>query len=233
MAITIMVEDIPVEVIKKRIKNMYLYVRSPDGKVTVSVPLKASTTDINKFVYPRIDWIRRHRESFTSRKIPMERKWDEGETVLVAGVEYPIHITYAATQYAKISDGKIVLGMRNGHSPESRHRIIREFLRSDLQMRIEEALPYWQNLTGLSCSSWAIKDMKTRWGSCNTGTKMLWFNLKLGNMPDRYLDYILLHEIAHLAVAGHGAAFNAILDKFMPDWRARKKELNSRYVDFL
>lgn len=233
MAIKIMIEDIPIEVKRKPIKNMYLYVKAPNGTVVASVPMQATTTDINRFVAPRIDWIRRHREKFQNREIVKEKKFEEGDTVYIAGEPHTIRIIHAPTQYAEASDGILTLAMRNGHSPESRERVLREFLRGELYRRIDDRLPIFTDLTGLKPTELQIKNMDTRWGSCNTATGKIWINLKLAHMPDSYLDYILLHEIAHLAIHGHGADFSAFLDRYMMDWREIKKSLNQRYGEFI
>ena len=232
MAIKVMVEDIPIEVKRKRIKNMYLYVKSPNGDVVVSVPYSATTTDINKFVVPRIDWIRRNRLKFINRDIPKDKTYDEGEAVFIGGNKFTIKIEYAASQYGRIEDGYLVLGLRNGHNPERRERVVREFLRQHLSERINDLLPGVEEMTGLKSDSWQIKDMETRWGTCNTQTKKLWFNLKLAHMPDEFLNYVILHEVAHLKIQGHGAPFSAFLDRYMPDWRDIKKALNARYAEF-
>jgi len=233
MAIKVMVEDIPIEVKKKRIKNMFLYVKAPDGDVIVSVPFGATTTDINKFVVPRIDWIRRNRLKFTNRDIPKEKTYDEGESIFVGGEKLTIKTEYAASQYARRDGDTLVLGLRNGHNPERRERVVREFMREDLTRRIEKFLPEWEERTGLKADSWQIKDMETRWGTCNTETKKLWFNLKLAYMPDEFLEYVILHEVAHLKITGHGPSFSAFLDRYMIDWRDIKKTLNARYAEFL
>ena len=142
-------------------------------------------------------------------------------------------IVYAATQYGELDGDILTLGLRNGHNPERRERVVREFLREDLTKRIERLLPKWEEKTSLYSDSWQIKDMETRWGTCNIQTKKIWFNLKLANMPDEFLEYIILHEIAHLKIKGHGADFSAYLDSFMSDWRDIKKALNTRYAEFL
>ena len=233
MAIKMMVEDIPIEIKRKRIKNMYIYVKAPYGNVVASVPMSASTTEINKFLIPRINWIRKHREKFTNRQIVESKQYEEDDAVFVAGFPYKLKFIHTPTQYAYIEGEHLVLALRNGHYPESRERVIREFLREQLKDRIESRLPYFENATGLHPSEWQIKDMDTRWGSCNISTKKIWINLKLANMPDEFLDYILLHEIAHLKISGHGADFSSFLDQYMFDWRDIKKALNQRYMEFI
>lgn len=233
MAIKMMVEDIPIEIKRKRIKNMYIYVKAPYGNVVASVPMSASTTEINKFLLPRVNWIRKHREKFTNRKVIESKQYEENDIVFIEGYPYKLKFTHAPTQFAYIEGDYLVLALRNGHYPESRERVIREFLRFHLKKRIEKRLPYYENATGLHQSEWQIKDMDTRWGSCNASTKKIWINLKLAHMPDEFLDYILLHELAHLKISGHGADFSAFLDRFMFDWRDIKKALDLRYMEFI
>jgi len=95
-----------------------------------------------------------------------------------------------------------------------------------LQLDIAELLPKWEKITGLSCWTWRIRKMKTRWGSCNVKTKKIWFNLYLAQTSKRCLEYIILHELLHLKVANHGKEFKDNMDKYMPDWRVVRKELN-------
>lgn len=68
--------------------------------------------------------------------------------------------------------------------------------------------------------------MKTRWGTCNTTQKRVWFNVQLAEKPKECLEYVILHELAHLKVSNHGMAFRAIMDKHMPQWQEVKKKLN-------
>lgn len=69
--------------------------------------------------------------------------------------------------------------------------------------------------------------MKTRWGSCNVEAKRIWFNLYLVHYPTECLEYVILHELAHLKVQNHGADFRLLLDTYMPDWQTREQLLTS------
>lgn len=68
--------------------------------------------------------------------------------------------------------------------------------------------------------------MKTKWGSCNRETGRLWFNLELAKKHPDCLEYIVVHEMTHLLERGHGERFTTLMDKFMPDWRARRDLFN-------
>ena len=105
---------------------------------------------------------------------------------------------------------------------------LKEWYRPILKAKIAELLPALEAQTGLYCSEWRVKDMKTRWGSCNITKKRIWLNLKLVQYPPECLEYVILHELIHLKVPNHSADFYAELDQYMPDWQMRRKILNRK-----
>ena len=105
---------------------------------------------------------------------------------------------------------------------------LKEWYRPILKTKIAELLPALEAQTGLYCSEWRVKDMKTRWGSCNITKKRIWLNLKLVQYPPECLEYVILHELIHLKVPNHSADFYAELDQYMPDWQMRRKLLNRK-----
>ena len=75
--------------------------------------------------------------------------------------------------------------------------------------------------------------MTTKWGTCNTNTRKIWLNLQLAKKPIECLEYVILHELAHLKVKNHGPEFVAVLDQHMPQWQERKKLLNESKLDYM
>ena len=112
-------------------------------------------------------------------------------------------------------------------SEEERKELVKRY-REILKPKLEKYLAFWEGQTGLHPEKWQMRDMKTRWGSCNPRTKKLWFSVGLAEKTDECIEYVVLHELAHLKIANHGADFKEFLSHFMPDWRARQKELNGR-----
>ena len=72
--------------------------------------------------------------------------------------------------------------------------------------------------------------MKTRWGSCNPEKKTLLFNTELAKKDLNCIEYVVLHEAAHLIERTHNERFKSILDRYMPDWEDRKRTLNERSI---
>ena len=101
----------------------------------------------------------------------------------------------------------------------------KEARRAYLKRRIEARLPVIEEVTGLRCSGWTVRDMHTRWGSCNTNTHHINLSLMLALRSDAELDYVILHELVHTVVPNHGADFYALMDRFMPGWKKIRKAL--------
>jgi hypothetical protein len=75
-------------------------------------------------------------------------------------------------------------------------------------------------------SDFGIKQMRTKWGTCNIEAKRIWLNLELAKKPLHCLEYIIVHEMVHLLERRHNDRFMAYLDKYMPQWKAYREELN-------
>ena len=230
----IQIADISVEIVKKKIKNMHLSVLPPDGKVRVSAPLSMSDDAVAMFVRTKLGWIRKQQAKFEAQPRQSEREYVSGETLYVWGRQYFLQVEYSYKGNALVLDGnKAILTVRKESTAKQREAFVNEWYRSLLKAEVEKYLPKWEKITGLYCSSWQSKYMTTRWGTCNTNSRKIWLNLQLAKKPVECLEYVILHELAHLEVKNHGADFVAILDQHMPYWRELKKQLNDSTLDYL
>lgn len=229
----IQIADISVEIVKKKIKNMHLSVLPPDGKVRVSAPLSMSDDAVAMFVRTKLGWIRKQQAKFEAQPRQSEREYVSGETLYVWGRQYFLQVEYSYKGNALVLDGnKAILTVRKESTAKQREAFVNEWYRSLLKAEVEKYLPKWEKITGLYCSSWQSKYMTTRWGTCNTNTRKIWLNLQLAKKPVECLEYVILHELAHLKVKDHSAEFVGILDQHMPYWRELRKQLNDSILDY-
>lgn len=230
----IVVSNISVEVIRKNIKNMHLSVLPPDGRVRVSAPAKLTDDAITMFVRTKLGWIKKQQEKFANQPRQSERQYVSGETLYVLGKQYFLQVEYSykGNSLTLLGD-KAILTVRKESTPKQRENFVNEWYRVLLKQEVEKYLPKWEKITGLYCSSWQSKYMTTRWGTCNTVSKKIWLNLQLAKKPPECLEYVILHELAHLKVKKHGTEFVAIMDHYMPYWREHKKHLNDSKLDYL
>lgn len=230
----IIVSNISVEVIRKNIKNMHLSVLPPDGRVRVSAPTQLTDEAITMFVRTKLGWIKKQQEKFQQQPRQSERQYVSGETLYVWGKQYFLQVEYSYKGNAlTLSGDKAILTVRKESSPKQRESFVNEWYRNLLKQEVAKYLPKWEKTTGLYCSSWQSKYMTTKWGTCNPTSKKIWLNLQLAKKPIECLEYVILHELAHLKVHNHGPEFTAILDQYMPYWREHKRRLNNSTLDYL
>lgn len=83
----------------------------------------------------------------------------------------------------------------------------------------------WEPIMGVKAGKLAYRNMTSRWGSCQPSTGRICINVRLALYPPECLEYVVVHELCHLLERGHGPRFKALMDTFMPDWRARRTKL--------
>jgi predicted metal-dependent hydrolase len=113
-----------------------------------------------------------------------------------------------------------------GTDTESRTKLLQHWQRHQLRLAVAPLIAKWEPIIDRNVPRWSIRRMKTKWGSCNRETGHIWFNLELAKKHPLCLEYIIVHEMAHLLERSHGDRFTALMDRFMPDWRSRRDELN-------
>ena len=230
---TINISGIPVEVSKKNIKNMHLYVKPPNGNVMVSAPLTMNNDTIERFVRTKVSWIKKQIGKFDNQPRQSEREYVSGETLYVWGKQYYLQIKYGDKYMLVLSGDKAVLTVRNESTAEQRELFVREWYRKLLKIEIAQVLPKWEKITGLKSESWQTKYMTSRWGTCNRKTKKIWLNLQLAKKTPECLDYVILHELVHIAEKNHGERFVSLMDKYMPMWKEIRTTLNGQVLDYM
>ncbi len=217
---TVKLNDIEILIIKKNIKNIYIRI-DKNGCVTVSAPLFVTQKRVEEFINQKKDWIIKKHTEIINRK-ENENLYLNGEKIKFGGREYTLKIKDNKGE-SKIEGDSIIIYCKDVSDYEKRKRAVYDFYRTDLNLRINRMLPELSKRTGLYPDCFAIKNMKTRWGTCNTKTKKIWLNLMLAKYDENVLRYILCHELVHLEIKGHGADFKARLTEICPDWKEIKK----------
>jgi predicted metal-dependent hydrolase len=123
----------------------------------------------------------------------------------------------------------IDLYVRVGNTTEQRKKVMTEWYREQLKIELPVLIEKWENKIGIKLDSWAVKKMQRKWGTCHIECKKIWLNLELIKKPPKCLEYIIVHEMIHLLERQHNERYRAYLDKFMPNWRGLREELN-RFV---
>ena len=213
------ISGIPVEINKKNVKTMRLYVKPPNGDIMVSAPLTMSNDVIEKFVWTKTDWIKEQIKKF-SNQYQSDRKYVTGETLNVWGKKYTLQVKSGKKNSIVLSDDTAIFTTRQKSTADQRKIFARKWYRKLLTAEITKLLPKWETKTKLKVSSWNIKYMTSRWGSCKPKQRKICFNLQLAAKPPECLEYIILHELIHFIEKGHNKYFYSMVESYMPAWKS-------------
>jgi len=231
MKFTLKLDDIDAEVIQKKIKNLNLRICPPDGKIRISAPLHVSQEKICKFAFSKLEWIRKQRTRMHNQVRPLPERFLENESHYFCGQAYPLKIIINNNSpFAELSDQQIILNLPPNAPTAKRRAVLNEWYRGELMRLIPPLINKWENFLNVSVTSFHIRSMKTRWGSCTPKTGRVRFNLELAKRSPECLEYIVVHELVHLLEASHNSRFKALMDQFYPDWRLCRKELHSLVI---
>lgn len=224
---TIEIGSIAIRLNRKLINNLHISVLPPDGHVRVAAPEGMTETAIRMAVIRRIPWIKRQQNNFAKQSRQSEREMVNGECHYLWGRRYRLNIVaHTGKHEAKLGRGRLNMYVSHTANTEQKALVLTKYYRNVLKKRIADLLPIWETKIGVTANSWGIKKMKTKWGSCNTQAKRIWFNLELAKKSPECLEYILVHELVHLIERYHNERFKVLMDRLLPDWRERKALLN-------
>ncbi len=222
----ITIDGIEAQVERKNIKNMYIRILPPNGAVKITVPMKISDAEIKLFIASRMDWVKKNRAKFVGYTKPEKSHYVSGENHYLWGKPYRLEMVYSDSKSdVFIKDHKIFLQVSKNSTQDQREDIMREWYRKEIKQVIPVILDQCIKVVGKAPNEWRVKDMKTRWGTCNIKERRIWLNLQLAKKPLACLEYVIIHELVHLYERGHNAKFRAYMDQFYPNWRSIKNQL--------
>ena len=224
----IIVGNLIIDVVRKNIKNLHLAVYPPTGRVRIAAPLRVNDDAIRLFIISKISWIKKHQSKFNGQDRESEREFISGESHYYQGQRYLLNVIYHDAKPRVELKNKTYLDLyvRLGSNQLQRQKILTEWYRYKLKEQIPDLIDKWKHIVGVEVDDWAVKKMKTRWGSCNRKNKRIWINLELAKKPLHCLEFIIVHELTHLLERHHNDRFKGLMDGFMPQWRVYKEELN-------
>lgn len=224
----IKVSGLTVDVVRKDIKNLHLAVYPPIGRVRVAAPLRVSDEAVRLAVVSRLGWIKKQKSKFTSQARQSEREFVSGESHYFHGQRYRLHVICqsGASHVAIRNKSALDLFVREGSDKEQRERVLLTWYRQHLKELIPDLIAKWEPILGVRVADWRVKQMKTKWGTCNTKVGRIWLNLELAKKSAQCLEYIVVHEMVHLLERHHNDRFTELMSKYMPQWKLHREELN-------
>ncbi|MDD5287398.1 MAG: SprT family zinc-dependent metalloprotease [Desulfuromonadaceae bacterium] len=224
----IIVSGITINVVRKRIKNLHLGVYPPDGRVRVAAPLLVNDEAVRLFVIKKLAWIKRHQAKFAGQERQSVRKCVSGESHYFQGRRYRLNVIHHNGHARIVIRNSTTMDMyvKEGTDADYRKRVLSAWYRQQIKGQIPALIEKWEPIMGVAVAEWGVKQMKTKWGTCSIKARRIWLNLELVKKPVHSLEYIVVHEMAHLLEKHHNDRFKALMDQFLPQWRQYREELN-------
>jgi predicted metal-dependent hydrolase len=227
MNTTIKLGEVSVLVTRKDVKNAHLSVHPPDGRVTLVVPAKTSLNVARAYAISKLSWITKQQRKFQSQERETPRQFLERESHYLWGRRHLLTVAYKESKPSILVDHKrITLTVRPGSDGRKRAEIMHEWHKSLLHAIVPSMIEKWERRIGVRVSGYFLQRMKTKWGSCNHRAGHIRLNTQLVTKPKDLLEYVIVHEMAHLIEPTHNDHFLELLGKHYPNWREARAELN-------
>ena len=219
--------DVTVDVVLKDIKNVHLSVYPPTGRVRISAPKRMGLDSIRVFAISKLGWIKKQQTKLqTQERIP-RREYLDRESHYLWGKRYLLTVSEIdAAPSIDLKSSRVLLRVRPKTDDRRRHALVEKWYRDQIKKAVPPLLARWQPLMGVRVERFFVQRMKTKWGSCNFRAHTIRLNTELAKKPLEFLEYIVVHELAHMLEPTHNARFTEYMDRFMPGWRLNRAELN-------
>ncbi len=220
-----------IEIVRKSIKHLYLRV-DRDSRVVVSAPKRMPLKTIQAFIDGKQAWI-------CQKQRQQARRQARAAAYLHAGNDHPNELRLFATSYPlsyrqgaknnqlRLTEEGACVYLRKNATAQTLDNVLKRFYRQQLLLLLKQQVSLYQPVIGVSVNEIRIRQMKSKWGTCNTSAKRLWFNLQLARLPRQCSEYVVVHEMTHLLERYHNRRFYALLEKAMPNWRIWHNYLKS------
>jgi predicted metal-dependent hydrolase len=229
------VDGLEVEVTVRRVRRMNVRVHPPDGSVRLSVPPRTSERAVVRFVRESRDWIDHHRARIAEderrsarrpaspvpRGVTGEVWWRFGRALRLDVIASPGRV-----RVELLPTDRLVVRAPDASDGDAVLAALERWQRRELRSAATPLLDHWAAAMGVRYGFLGVRRMTTRWGTCVPREGRIWLSLALVTRPPALLEYVVVHELAHLREASHGPAFRALMDAHLPDWQERRTALD-------
>jgi predicted metal-dependent hydrolase len=205
--------DPPIQITLRRMaraSRFSLRVAASDGRITLSLPLRAREADALQFAQSQEGWIRA-----ALAKMPQGVQVALGETITLEGVALTLDTGQGRSVRIE-GDHLIVPGDHARVAPR-----VAAFLKLRARDRLAAASDHYAAQIGRQVTQISLRDTRSRWGSC-THEGALMYNWRLIMAPPAVLNYVAAHEVAHMVEMNHSDAFWAVVARLYPNWPVQR-----------
>jgi predicted metal-dependent hydrolase len=220
--------DVDIDIEYKR-TSRYLVRVTPDMNVRITCPLGAKTFEINRVLDNAKPWIAQRIKKLEKSIILGNESLSSGSYIYLFGDRKTIDTRQGKPKVLLEDDSMIVYvedESKVKNTFDKWWKNLAEITFSDI---INKQSRFFNDMC-LDTPSISVKKMYTRWGSCNKRLNKVNLNSYLLSLPYECIEYVIMHELAHLVHQNHKQEFYSLLVKYMPDWKQRKKVIDDNFL---
>ncbi|MFA6972076.1 MAG: SprT family zinc-dependent metalloprotease [Gallionella sp.] len=206
--------------LKRSSKRRSIGLRIDDRGLTVSMPLRATERWLNEVLQDRASWVVEKLDGWQARK-PPDQQWIDGEIIPYLGEVLTLRVAQLAAPVSQLGDELWV----HGDAVRIEKLVLKWYCQQAMSLFTARAMHY-AALLNVSPTAIKLTTAKTRWGSCTSGG-VVRLNLQLIKLPQYLIDYVVVHELAHLREMNHSAAFWRVVGSACPDYAKLRRELKA------
>ena len=227
MTETIRIGDVAIVLTRKDIKHVHLSVHPPHGRVSLVAPATTRVEVARAYAISRLGWIRDQQAKLRGQARESPRRFVSRESHYVWGKRYLLFVRERDQKPSVTMDHRrITLTVRPGSDQAKREAVIHAWHKGLLHDAVPQLIRKWEPRLEVTVAAYFLQRMKTKWGSCNHVARHLRLNTELVKKPKDLLEYVVVHEMAHLIAPTHSDRFVALLNRHYPTWREARTELN-------
>jgi len=220
-------EDIVI--IKKDIKNINIRVK-PNCEVILTAPMRTTDEHIAYVIKKRISWITQKIEFYKQHQQVVSKEYVSGENFRYLGRNYRLKVIQSNEERVKLQRGYLQLFVKDTDNLTKKKLLLDTWYKTKAKIHFKKALDKYQQIVKKDIKSVKIREMKTRWGSCNPMKSYINLNSELIKKSTQCIEYVVFHELTHLIHNDHNKQFYNYMSVYMPDWKRRKEKLEIQII---
>jgi predicted metal-dependent hydrolase len=198
----------------------------PETGLVVTVPSDATPRHAEAFLLQHQRWVVRHLDRWAKRCAALPKPWPYGTSLLYQGEGHEVEVRQARPGGVDRTPDHRLLVRAPSAGIEGARRILQRWLKGEAAMALERRVQSRGATMGLQAKRIYVRNLRHRWGSCWPGGSLS-FNYRLIMAPPHILDYVVVHELAHLREPNHSARFWAIVAEEYPSHAAARAWLRT------
>ncbi|MDC4163315.1 M48 family metallopeptidase [Mycoplasma sp. T363T] len=218
-----------IKIIKKKgIKNIYLKIKPPYGDIIVSCPLNCADQFVVSFVLKKLEFINKSKQKVLATARLYNNTYQDKEIIYLWNKPHKLVLIDSKHKPSiAIEDNQIIFKADKHLNHMQREKIFNNWYRKLLLQAMKPIINELELKMNIKANEYRVKNMKTKWGTCNVDKKRIWISLRLIKKPIECLLYVMVHEMVHLIETNHTKKFYKIVEHYLPNWKELNKLLKS------